>query len=119
VSDLETIRRLEMACLTREVRDDPKALGALLTDGLTEIGRTGQVWTRREILKRLPTETPFDFALSDFAVEHFGENAILATYACVLTRAGVPSHSRRSSIWVLEGERWKMHFHQGTPCDPL
>jgi len=119
LSDLDTIQRLEIACLTREVRDDPKALGDLLTDGLVEIGSNGRVWTRHEILERLPAEPPFDYALSEFKVERVDDNVILATYACVLTRAGVPNHSRRSSIWVLERDQWKMHFHQGTPCEPL
>lgn len=119
MSELETIRRFEEACLTREIRDDPSALGALLTEGLVEVGSSGRIWTRREILERLPNEAPFEFELLDFATERLGESVILATYSCVLMRDGNANHTRRSSVWVFAQDRWRMHFHQGTPCGPL
>lgn len=55
----------------------------------------GTVWTRKDILERLPHETPSQLKAFDFP-----DGAIFRPL--------------RSSIWMLNWTIWQMRFHQGT-----
>jgi ribonuclease HI len=43
--------------------------------------------------------------------DRVGPNAVLLTYRS-FARSGT---TLRSSLWVLDGDRWRLRFHQGTP----
>jgi hypothetical protein len=45
------------------------------------------------------------------------EGVVLVTYRSVRTdlESGKVLQARRSSIWILRADGWKMRFHQGTP----
>jgi hypothetical protein len=51
--------------------------------------------------------------MDHFKIRILAEGVVLATYRA--TRHGERAvTSLRSSIWKLEGGRWRMEFHQGT-----
>jgi hypothetical protein len=108
------LRDLELQLLEPQVRRDPGALSALLTDDFREFGSSGRVYTRIEILSALqPESSPPRFSISDFAVRFPAEGVALVTYRAVSSEASRPD-SWRSSVWVTRGGRWQILFHQGT-----
>lgn len=110
VTDFELITRAERDLLTDEVRSDPSRMAALLHPDFTEIGASGRLWTRAEVLSEigaLPTPTELQVVSSRW----IDTDSIL-----LLWRAVSDQQTRlRSSVWVREKGNWLLLFCQGTP----
>ncbi|THJ65474.1 nuclear transport factor 2 family protein [Arthrobacter echini] len=109
--DYDTIRAAEEELLTSAVRHDPTRVEELLHPDFVEIGRSGNRWTRSEIVAALADEAEHDVPVADeWTFYPLGQDLALVTY--LIREAG--RESRHSSIWA-EGERGPvMRFHQGT-----
>jgi hypothetical protein len=109
-AEMQLIRGLEEQLLQPEVRTSPESLAALLADEFIEIGSSGRVYNKQQIIDLLrhaggqgspPT-------LRDFSARQLAAEVILVTYSIV------ESQTIRSSVWKLIDGRWQMVFHQGT-----
>ena len=115
------LRRLEEELLNPEVRHSPDQVGALLSDDFVEIGSSGGVFNKQQVIEALEQEGPPDptirLSLVDFIARRLASDVILVTYRII--QEGGPGTRReprlRSSIWKLIEGRWQMVFHQGTP----
>lgn len=107
-SDEEQVVALERALLTDEVRSDRAAVAALLHPDWEEVGRSGRLWTRDDVLAEIgPIE---QVSLDVVSVERVDRDTIL-----LLWRALTDERSTlRSSLWVRAGGQWQQRFHQGT-----
>ena len=74
-----------------------------------ETGASGRVWTRDEILAALASAEASDVPIDGFEVEMVAPGVVLATYQTIGVRP-----ARRASVWVLDGDRWRIRYHQGT-----
>ena len=107
-TDAEQVVALERALLTDEVRSDRAATAALLHPDWQEIGRSGRLWAREEILDGIGPIDPV--ALEVVSVEALTPDALL-----LLWRATADGRSTlRSSVWVRSGRGWQQRFHHGT-----
>ncbi|GAA1476805.1 ribonuclease HI family protein [Nocardioides aestuarii] len=111
LSDEDQVVALERSLLTDEVRSDPAAVAALLDAAWSEVGRSGRVWTRSEILGEIgPLTSPVE--LDVLGVDRVAEGVLLLRWRGT-SAAG--EGTLRSSLWVRSGGRWLQRFHQGTP----
>ena len=112
----ETIRALELALARRDVGALPGGYDAVLDDGFVEVGQSGRVWTRDEMLAALAA-SPADpsVELLEFSVDELAPTVWLARYDTV--GDGVRHH--RSSIWIRSGDEFRMRYHQGTRAADL
>jgi ribonuclease HI len=109
----ETIRALELALARRDVDGLPEGYDDVLDDGFVEVGQSGRVWTRDEMLMALAASSPDpSVELFGFSAEELSPTVWLARYDTV--GDGVRHH--RSSIWIRFGDRFRMRYHQGTPA---
>jgi hypothetical protein len=107
----EVLRRLELALLDPQVRRSRARLDELLSNEFSEIGSSGRVWTRSEMIDSLLVACePIDVAIADFSARLVANDLALVTYS--VSRAN--SRTLRSSLWRREQERWRLLFHQGT-----
>jgi ribonuclease HI len=109
-SDEEQVVALERSLLTDEVRRDPAAVAGLLDAAWSEIGASGRLWTRADLLAEigpLAEETTLDVV----SIERLAPGAILLIWRSVSDTGSV----LRSSLWVRAGHTWVQRFHQGTP----
>ncbi|MFW5471827.1 RNase H family protein [Knoellia sp. CPCC 206450] len=108
-SDAEQVIALERSLLTDEVRGDAAAVAALLHPQWSEVGRSGRLWTREEILDEIG---PLDeeASLDVLSCMPAGPDAMLLLWRSV-TNSG---STLRSSLWVRERGHWQQLFHQGT-----
>ena len=102
--------RLETALARRDEAAIPGGFAAVLDDDFRETGASGRAWTRDAMLAMLAGAAPSDVELDGFEIERIGDEAILATYDTAGARP-----ARRASLWVCDGDRWRLRFHQGTP----
>lgn len=100
----------ERRLLAPACRTSPECLSELLHPEFVEHGASGRVWTRREVLERLPADPGFTDQATAFRAVRLDANVILLTFRIVGERP-----SLRSSVWVRCADaRWRLRFHQGT-----
>ena len=100
---------LERDLLSADVRSDPAALAALLHPDWTEIGRSGRLWNRDEMLAAIaPLTEPV--TLDTVAVSRVDASTILLLWRAVTDQRS----TLRSSLWVRDAGDWRQRFHQGT-----
>jgi ribonuclease HI len=109
-TDEERVVALERSLLSDEVRSDPAAVAALLHPDWTEIGRSGRLWTRAEMIAEIAPLSPAA-SLDVIWVGRIDADTILLVWRSVTDQS--PS-TLRSSVWVRFGGDWRQRFHQGT-----
>lgn len=82
----------------------------LLSEDFVEIGSTGHVYDRAQMLAVLESAPPREIRIEDFGARLLAPDIALATYCA--------DGSLRSSIWVRGAGEWRIVFHQGTPSSP-
>jgi ribonuclease HI len=102
---------LEEELLRPETRADFGRMAMLLHPDFAEIGESGRMWSREEIINALRADPAAGGELDLLAVERLGEESILVTYRS----RGRGGSSLRSSLWLREAGQWRLRFHQGTP----
>lgn len=104
----EQVIALERSLLADEVRGDPAAVAALLHPEWQEIGSSGRLWSREEVLAEIgPIGS---VSLDVITAEEVAPGCVLLVW-----RASSDDDTRlRSSLWLKVGERWQQRFHQGT-----
>lgn len=106
----DSIQQLELSLLNSEVRKSKKALDSLIAEEFLEIGASGNVYNKDDILNALPNEETNTYSMSNFDVISLSEGLILATY----TLSEKYRQTKRSSIWKSSNRKWELIFHQGT-----
>lgn len=114
--NFELLFDLEKQLHSFEVRSNIHKISKLLSDDFFEFGSSGNIWTRAEILSRLPSEDGQTKIESyNFQAKILAENIVLVTYVSKRISDEVSQNEfLRSSIWLLVNNEWKMKFHQGT-----
>lgn len=106
------LQSLERALLQPDVRKSAR-LAELLDDAFFEIGSSGRVFTKAQVLDALQAESEVHIEATDFEVRFMAPDVALVTYRA--HRLGTPRvHTWRSSLWKQAQGQWRMAFHQGT-----
>ncbi len=116
---LEKLSELELQLHQPEVRQDAKRLSRLLDQEFYEIGRSGQVYHKEEVIKALVAEPTARIYAKQFELQLLQSELILLTYIShQLSHDGVAyCWARRSSIWHYNNNHWRLRFHQATAMD--
>ena len=115
--DLQLIQSLEESLHRPDVRRDRQALERLLAEGFVEFGASGNRFDRAMIIDLLLNELEDggDLRTFDYRLTPAGDDAALLTYTSERTAPdGSQRQVLRSSLWVRDGDSWRMLFHQGT-----
>lgn len=99
----------ERALLSAEVRSDPASAAALLHPDWTEIGASGRLWTRDDLLAHL-APLPEPVTLEILHCDPVSEDHVLLVWRSV----SADGTALRSSLWVRTPGGWRQRFHQGT-----
>ena len=108
--------QLETRLHRLDTRHSSEELTELLAEEFVEFGSSGRVYNRKQIIASLAEESSIEISIADFKAVNLAPDIALVTYrAVVIENNNPPHHSWRSSIWKLQGGKWRMVFHQGTP----
>ena len=113
------IRELEERLLQPEIRRSPEQVDAMLATEFLEIGSSGKMYDKRQIVDALEVEEDVQFSLEDFQLHVLAPEVALAIYCTRKSEEpqGKVDRALRSSIWKYADGRWQMVFHQGTPME--
>jgi hypothetical protein len=114
-SDLADVLAAEWRMLNPSVRRDAAALEELLDTEFTELGASGRIWTRGDLIAHLTSSPELTgTAVSEMRARHVTTDVILVEY-----ETSDPSRTVRRSSWWRRTEhgRWRCVFHQGTPLE--
>jgi ribonuclease HI len=110
---------LEQELFRQDTRSDTKRLSELLGKDFAEIGASGRLWRRADVLADLPLEqrhADIVYAMQELELRQLCETLVLLVYRLDVNGPGQPPRStRRSSLWQKHESGWQMNFHQGTP----
>jgi hypothetical protein len=104
----------ELALLTPGVRGVADQLEELLDPDFEEIGKSGRLWTRGEMIAALVADTDpeqHSISFSDMSGRTVGPGLVLLTYVTQVEGR----RARRSSLWRQSTKGWRFLHHQGTP----
>lgn len=109
--EVEAVVELEQELLSPAVRSDYGQLAYLLHPEYREIGSSGRLWGREELIEELVQgpEPQARFELVDATPLH-GDLVQI-----VYRTSGPGGRALRSSLWQRDAGRWRLRFHQGTP----
>jgi hypothetical protein len=115
----DEIRLLEEALHRPDVRRNREAVEELLAEGFAEIGASGRVYRRAEMIEFLVSESDATsnthLEATDYSLTPISTDAVLLTYrTCRVDEVGAATHVLRSSIWTHREGRWQLLFHQAT-----
>lgn len=111
-SPFEDVLARELALLTDAVRSAAPAAARLLHPAFTEVGASGRVYDREEILAEL-APLPRGVEAVDLVADEVAPGAVLVRFT---TTGGGRGAVHRTSLWVREGGQWLLRHHQGTPA---
>jgi hypothetical protein len=106
---------LEGRLLLSATRKSREMVAAMLADGFREVGQSGRVFSKEEVVAELAVEEEARISMAGCEVQVLSEGIALVTYRARREQDGVAAvESLRSSVWKIEEGRWRMVFHQGT-----
>lgn len=114
----QVLRTLEEELLSPSARRDAGRLRTLLAESFEEVGASGRVFGREEIIGLLADEAKEDVSrsLEGFRALPLGEGLVQVRYRSGARSGGELRVAERCSLWKRQGAGWQMLFHQGTPC---
>lgn len=114
----EKLITLEKELHDPAVRKDRLRLGGLLHEAFVEIGRSGALYNKTDILASLDSEQSHSVWSQDYDAQALNAQSVLLTYrsAHIGNDGELSRFSRRASLWEKHGNDWKLRYHQGTPA---
>jgi len=110
----------EMALHQYEIRKNKDAVIRLLHPNFKEVGKSGASYEYEEIVQSMSSEKlpSVNIHSQNYECIQLAPSVSLLLYQSVcIDKNGKKSHfTKRSSIWVFNGENWQIKYHQGTPC---
>jgi hypothetical protein len=113
----------EMDIVAAQKRRDFSAVEALLAEGFHEIGSSGRLLSKSEILDTIQEVQIIDCSFDRFKILPIDKGCVIVTYVATakLSHKGDEHWNRayRSSIWIEREGSWRVVFHQATPLPPV
>ena len=106
---------LEKQLHSSEVRSSKDKLNILLSETFIEIGASGKIFTKEEVIEYLLKSKPIKIETTEFKLNNLSSNILQLMYK---EKSELSStnyrNTLRSSLWEKNGNNWQMIFHQGT-----
>lgn len=111
----EEFQLLEEKLLQPDIRRSINDLKTIIDDTFIEVGSSGCIYNKQQIINILPTLPIVKMTIMDFEAKLLAEGVVQTIYRVSRQTNEMIEYSLRSSIWLLKNEKWYIVFHQGTP----
>jgi hypothetical protein len=114
----EQLKSLEKALPEAQKKHDRDFYSSTLTDDFISIGTDGKVHPKSEIMGDFPSTQLAEYRIYNMQVVPLNDNAAVVTYDVIVRMVHyddeTPRYQHDSSVWVKQGDRWKLKFQQAT-----
>jgi hypothetical protein len=111
----------EKSLIQAKKEDDAAFFRQTVTRDFSLVGDDGKLLEDQEAIDNLGDSGLLELTPYDMKVVPAGEAAAIVTYDAIVRKAPEedqgppPRYQHFSSIWVRQGDTWKLKFHQATP----
>lgn len=111
-----TLLELEIALLDDKKRKSKQFLNDILADDFLEIGSSGKIYSKKDVLTVLHAESSSRYDITHFEVKELATNIMQTRYTVrqINNAKNITITSSRSSLWRFSDGKWQIFFHQGT-----
>jgi len=90
-------------------------MDAVLHPDFSEVGRSGRVFTRDEVLEMPHVEIRVNIPRESLTIVGIAPGVALVTYETTPLES-LHGAALRASIWLADGTRWLLRYHHATPA---
>ncbi len=111
----------EKTLITAKMHDDGAYFKRTLSDDFAFVGVDGQLLQGQEAVDSLGDSDLAELMPYDMKVVFAGENTAIVTYDAIVRekpqedQGPPPRYQHFSSVWMKQGDSWKLTFQQATP----
>jgi hypothetical protein len=117
---VEQLIGLEKSLPDAQKRHDREFYKNTLTDDFVSVGADGKIHPKAEILSDLASTDLNEYRPYNMQVVQLNDGAAVVTYDAIVRMAHyddeTPRYQHISSVWVKQGQDWKLKFQQSTPA---
>jgi hypothetical protein len=116
----QTLIATEKSLIEAKKKDDDTFFKQTLSEDFALVGVDGELHQRQEAVDELGDSGLVELTPYDIKVVMVGEGAAIVTYDAIVRKAPEedqgppPRYQHFSSVWVKQGDAWKLKFHQAT-----
>jgi hypothetical protein len=116
----QTLMASEKNLIEAKKKDDAAFFKRTLSEDFTLVGVDGEVHERQEAVDELGDSGLLELTAYNIKVVAAGEGAAVVTYDAIVRKAPEedqgppPRYQHFSSVWVKQGDAWRLTFHQAT-----
>ena len=116
----QTLISDEKNLIEAKKKDDDEAFKRILSEDFALVGIDGNLLEGQEAIDNLGDSDLVELTPYDMKVVRAADCAMIVTYDAVVREAPKedegppPRYQHFSSVWVKQGEQWKLKFHQAT-----
>lgn len=116
----QTLIASEKGLIDAKKKDDRVLLKRAVTDDFSLVGVDGTLLQKQEAVDDLGDSGLIEIMTYNIKVVPVGEDAAIVTYDAVVRKkpeedqGPPPRYQHFSSVWVKQGDAWKLKFHQAT-----
>jgi ribonuclease HI len=110
----------EKALIEAKKKDDAGFFKRNLAEDFSLVGIDGRLLEKEDAAGGLGDSDLVELTPYDIKVVALGENGAVVTYDAIVREAPAedqgppPRYQHFSSVWIMQGEQWKLKFHQTT-----
>lgn len=113
IDDVDAAVGCERELLDPVCRVDPARVAALLADDFVEIGKSGRVWSRADVVAALAAEPGMDgVTIGPMSGQRITAGLVVVRYTT--HHHGGPATVHRTGWWRKTTNGWRCWFHQAT-----
>jgi hypothetical protein len=114
----DQLTSLEKALPEAQKKHDRDFYNRTLADDFISIGTDGKVHPKTEIMGDFPSTQLAEYRIYNVQVVPLNDNAAVVTYDVIVRMVHyddeTPRYQHVSSVWVKQGDQWKLKFQQAT-----
>jgi hypothetical protein len=110
----------EKTLIEAKKKDDAALLKRIVSEDFSLVGIDGRLLQRHEAVGDLGDSELVELTPYDMKVVAVGDGAAIVTYDAIVRRkpeedqGPPPRYQHFTSVWVRQGDAWKLKFHQAT-----
>jgi hypothetical protein len=111
----------EKSLIEAKKKDDGTFFKQRVSEDFSFVEVDGELHERQEAVDELGDSSLVELTAYDIKVVMVGDGAAIVTYDAIVRQAPQedqgppPRYQHFSSVWVKQGDAWKLKFHQATP----